>query len=148
MKFYEKIKSYKPKTLSLFSCRSTQTRISSLKTGIGFSMISEPHHITSLVTPSVFAIPSKQSVLYNDELSTTKTRLFSVHKHYRKLKLRFHKLHEDYQKMNDIAEVLTIALESSVQGKPVNLDMILQSCSKILPDRFHKMDIQTDSEVY
>ncbi|XP_058810173.1 lisH domain-containing protein ARMC9-like isoform X3 [Phymastichus coffea] len=69
----------------------------------------------------------------------------NVLKHYRKLKLRFHKLHEDYQKMNEIAEVLTIALESSVQGKSVDLDMILQSCSEILPNRY-KMDIQTDSE--
>ncbi|XP_058810172.1 lisH domain-containing protein ARMC9-like isoform X2 [Phymastichus coffea] len=128
-----------------FCSKNTQTRISSLKTGIGFSMISEPHHVLSLVTPSVFAIPSKQSVLYNDELNMTKTRLFSVLKHYRKLKLRFHKLHEDYQKMNEIAEVLTIALESSVQGKSVDLDMILQSCSEILPNRY-KMDIQTDSE--
>ena len=109
-------------------------------------MISEPHHIASIVTPSIFAISNKQSTLYNDELSITKLRLLNVHKHYRKLKLRFHKLHEDYQKMNEIAEELTIALENSVRGQPVNINMILQTCTKIFPDRFNR-DLQTDSEV-
>lgn len=127
--------------------RGTQTRISSIKTGTGFSLISEPHHYVSIVVPNNCAVPSKQSALHNDELNTTKSRLLNVHKHYRKLKLRFHKLHEDYHKMNEIAEELTIALESSVKGQPVNLDMILQSCMKIFPDRFSNRDIQTDSEV-
>lgn len=60
--------------------------------------------------------------------------------------MRFHQLHEDYQKMNEIAEELTLALETSVRGKPVNLETILQTCTKIFPDRFDR-DIQTDSEV-
>ncbi|OXU25546.1 hypothetical protein TSAR_011248 [Trichomalopsis sarcophagae] len=126
--------------------KGTQTRISSIKTGTGFSLTSELHHYVSVVIPNNCAVPSKQSALHNDELNTTKSRLLNVHKHYRKLKLRFHKLHEDYQKMNEIAEELTIALESSVKGQPVNLDMILQSCMKIFPDRFSNRDIQTDSE--
>lgn len=100
-----------------------------------------------VVVPNSWAVPSKQSVLHNDELNVTKSHLLNMHKHYKKLKLRFHKLHEDYQKMNEVAEELTIALESSVKGQPVNLDMILQSCIKIFPDRFKNRDMQTDSEV-
>lgn len=49
--------------------------------------------------------------------------------------------------MNEIAEVLTLALENSVRGQPVNMEKIIQSCIKIFPDRFDR-DIQTDSEVY
>lgn len=81
-----------------------------------------------------------------NELNAVKSRLFDVFKHYKKLKVKFHKLHEDYQKLNEVAEVLTVALENSVKGQPVNLSAILQSCMKIFPNRFHR-DIQTDSEV-
>lgn len=84
---------------------------------------------------------------HNNELSLTKSRLFSIHKHYKKLKWRFHQLHEDYQKMNEIAAELTLALENSVRGHPVDLEAILQSCMKIFPERFDR-DIQTDSEVF
>ncbi|XP_014216116.1 lisH domain-containing protein ARMC9-like [Copidosoma floridanum] len=92
-----------------------------------------------------FVIDQKQTALRENELTSTKEKLFKVYKHYKKLRFKFHQLHEDYQKINKIAEELTVALESSVQGQPVHFDTIMQTCLKIFPDRFHR-EVQTDSE--
>jgi hypothetical protein len=119
--------------------RDTQTLISTIKADT--ALINESYRT---LNPS--SLETGKEPEYNDELNIIKSSLFNLHKHYQKLKLRFYKLHEDYLKINEVAEILTISLENSVQGQPVHLDMILQSCFKIFPNRFNKKT-QTTSEV-
>ncbi|KAL7293755.1 hypothetical protein TKK_0012819 [Trichogramma kaykai] len=119
-----------------FSTKSSQTYISGLESS---TMISKND------TSDEVAETDKK-LAANNELNSIKSKLFEVYKHYKKLKVKFHKLHEDYQKLNEVAEVLTIALENSVKGQPVKLGTILHSCINIFPNRFRRDLPEIDSE--
>ncbi|XP_011494350.1 PREDICTED: lisH domain-containing protein ARMC9-like [Ceratosolen solmsi marchali] len=128
---------------NLSTNKSTQTLISAIETDS--ALMSEPCHISNVVTSSI--VTADKPSINNDELNIIKLRLFNLHKHYQKLKFHFYKLHEDYLKINEIAEILTVSLENSVQGQPVHLDMILQACLKIFPNRVNR-NTHSNSEVY
>ncbi|XP_011863084.1 PREDICTED: lisH domain-containing protein ARMC9-like isoform X2 [Vollenhovia emeryi] len=80
----------------------------------------------------------KRLTQYNRELALTKSHLYSIHTNYEKLKVRFHKLHADYHKLIDVAGELTVALESSVKGRHVDVQQTLETCTKIFPDLFNQ----------
>ncbi|XP_025154595.1 lisH domain-containing protein ARMC9 isoform X2 [Harpegnathos saltator] len=75
---------------------------------------------------------------HNQELATPKNYLYDIYANYEKLKLKFHKLHGDYNKLINIAGQLTIALENSVKGQAVDLQQTLDICTNIYPDLFNQ----------
>ncbi|KAL0107039.1 hypothetical protein PUN28_015533 [Cardiocondyla obscurior] len=81
---------------------------------------------------------NKRSIQHNRELALTKSHLYSIHTNYEKLKVRFHKLHADYNKLIDVAGELTAALENSVKGHNIDVQQTLETCIKIFPDLFHQ----------
>ncbi|KAJ8679125.1 hypothetical protein QAD02_014912 [Eretmocerus hayati] len=130
--------------------KCTQTTLSCIKdVSSTDERFNDLERILRNMKPNPSLIDGNLSQSYNDELISTKLRLFSTHQRYRKLKVSFHNLLKDYQKMNEIAEKLTNALENSVRGQSVDLESISQSCMNIFPNRFDKdlhKEIQTDSE--
>ncbi|XP_014488444.1 PREDICTED: lisH domain-containing protein ARMC9-like isoform X2 [Dinoponera quadriceps] len=74
----------------------------------------------------------------NQELVFTRNHLYSIHMNYEKLKLRFHKLHADYNKVINVAGVLTAALENSVTDRTVDIQQTLETCLNIHPEIFNQ----------
>lgn len=81
---------------------------------------------------------SRRMIQCDQELALTKNHLYSIQKNYEKLKLKFHKLYADYNKLNNVAGVLTIALENSVIGQAVDIEQTLEACKNIYPDIFNQ----------
>lgn len=70
------------------------------------------------------------------ELMLTKSQLYNLHHNYETLKMRFHKLHAEYYNLIGVTRELTVFLENSVKGEPVDLQVILQNCMQKYPDLF------------
>lgn len=83
---------------------------------------------------------------YEEQLIYTMTRYQNVHGNYQKLKIRFHKLHSDHQKLLHVTDQLTQALENSLSGNPVDMLQVLKTCFTIFPDVFQK-NLKADSNV-
>ncbi|XP_015599522.1 lisH domain-containing protein ARMC9 isoform X2 [Cephus cinctus] len=126
--------------------KTAQTRISGIKTATNILLTSDLHQPANIINPASFGKLPKQSTQYNQELTVTKSYLHTVHCNYRKLKVRFHKLHADYHKLIGIAGELTAALENSVRGQAVDLQSMLASCIQIFPDLFSQ-NVRDNSEI-
>ncbi|XP_076644260.1 lisH domain-containing protein ARMC9 isoform X2 [Halictus rubicundus] len=81
---------------------------------------------------------NKKLAQCTEELTITKSHLYTVQSNYEKLKTRFHKLHADYHKLMSIARVLTNVLENSVKGQTIDFQAMLETCIQIFPDLFNQ----------
>ena len=116
-----------------------------MKSGCGFSLVNKVGCIGSPNNVSNFLNHENCNI---DELNLTRSQLHDVYNKYLKLKKNFNKLIGDYQNLSDAASELTIALENSINGHPIDFDTIVQYCNKIsLNQGKIKTPVLSDSEV-
>ncbi|XP_051166227.1 lisH domain-containing protein ARMC9-like isoform X2 [Leptopilina boulardi] len=125
--------------------QSTQTRIQGIKSPSTLLAIDELSYPIKVLDPeNLLKSPKSSMKKYEEQLIYTMTRYQNVHGNYQKLKIRFHKLHSDHQKLLHVTDQLTQALENSLSGNPVDMLQVLETCFTIFPDVFQK-NLKADS---
>lgn len=130
-----------------FCSKSTQTRIQGIKNTANLSSLDDLNCPVKVLDPeNLLKSPKSEMKKYEEQLICTITRYQNIYGNYQKLKIRFHQLHSNHQKLLHVTAELTQFLENSLSGNPVNMLQVLKTCYTIFPDVFQK-NLRTDSKV-
>ncbi|XP_043484194.1 uncharacterized protein LOC122512439 isoform X2 [Leptopilina heterotoma] len=126
--------------------KSTQTRIQGIKNTANLSALDDLYYPVKVLEPeNLLKSPKSEMKKYEEQLICTITRYQNIYGNYQKLKIRFHQLHSNHQKLLHVTAELTQFLENSLSGNPVNMLQVLKTCYTIFPDVFQK-NLRTDSK--